>query len=149
MIIANRRAVALAVLLFAAAPAIAQTPGVEIQNAWSRAAPAGRTGVVFLTIADHGAPDRLIGIASPDAEMAELHETTMDGGVMRMRPVAVLAVEAGKTVTLAPGGSHIMLMHLRRDLNEGDRVQVTLTFEKAGKITVDAAVVKAGGPAPR
>ena len=139
----------LALLLMAATPAFAQSPSIEVRNAWSRAAPAGRAGVVFLTIEDHGAPDRLIGIASPAAGMAALHETNMDAGVMTMRPLGVLRVAPGQTVTLAPGGYHIMLMHLNRDLAEGDKVPVTLTFEKAGAIAVEAVVVKAGGAAPQ
>jgi copper(I)-binding protein len=139
----------LALLLLAAAPAFAQAPNIEIQNAWSRAALAGRTGVVFLTIADRGAPDRLIAIESPAAQTAELHESTMGGGIMKMRPLGVLPIAPGQTVTLAPGGYHIMLVHLNRDLAEGDKVPVTLTFETAGKIAVEATVVKAGGPAPK
>ena len=139
----------IALLLLVAAPAFAQAPNIEIQNAWSRAAPAGRTGVVFLTIADHGAPDRLIAIDSPAARTAELHESSMDGGVMKMRLIGVLPIAPGQTVTLAPGGYHIMLVHLNRDLAEGDKVPVTLTFETAGKIAVDAFVVKAGGPSPQ
>ncbi len=143
------RFIAFAAWLLVTVPVLAQKPGIEVQNAWSRAAPVGRTGVVFLTIVDYGAPDRLIGVSSTLADAAELHETTMDGGVMRMRPVVGMPVEPGKPVTLAPGGGHIMLMHLNRDLKEGDQVPVTLIFEKAGKVNVMAPVVKAGGPAPK
>jgi copper(I)-binding protein len=135
-------------LVFAAMPAAAQAPTIEVQNAWSRAAPAAGTGVVFLNITDHGAPDRLVGVASPVAEQAALHETTQDNGVMRMRPVAELRVETGKTVSLAPGGYHIMLMHLKQALKEGDQVPVVLTFEKAGAVAVSAAVSKVGGGMP-
>lgn len=150
MIRIDKRAAALAALLFATVPALAQTPSIEVRNPWSRAALAGRTGVVFLTIASQGAPDRLIAVTSPVAEAAQLHVTTMDQGVMKMRSVAALTVEPGKPVILAPGGNHIMLMHLKQALNEGDRVPVTLTFEKAGPISVTAAVAEAGGgmPAP-
>lgn len=143
------RIIALAAWLFVGYPALAQTPGIEVQNAWSRAAPAGGTGVVFMTIVDHGAPDRLIGVTSGAAERAELHETSMDGGVMRMRPVAAMPVDTGKPVTLTPGGVHIMLVRLHRGLNEGDRVSVTLIFEKAGRINVTAPVAKAGGSPPK
>ena len=136
-------------LLLAAAPAFAQAPNIEIQHAWSRATPAGRTGAVFLTIEDHGAPDRLIAVQSPAAQAASVHETSMDGGVMKMRSVAAVALAPGQTVTFAPGGLHIMLMQLNRDLAEGDKVPVTLTFERAGKIVVDATVVKAGGGPPQ
>ena len=85
MIPIDKRAAALAALLFATVPALAQTPSIEVRNPWSRAALAGRTGVVFLTIAGQGAPDRLIAVTSPVAEAAQLHVTTMDQGVMKMR----------------------------------------------------------------
>ena len=139
----------IALLAFAVMPAAAQAPTIEVQNAWSRAAPAAGIGVVFLTITGHGGPDRLVGVASSAAEHAAVHETTQENGVMRMRPVTELRVETGKTVSLAPGGYHIMLMHLKQALKEGDQVPVVLTFEKAGAITVNAAVSKVGGGMPR
>ena len=144
----NSIVMTLAALVFAVLPAAAQAPGIEVLNAWSRAAPAAGTGVIFLTIANHGAPDRLVGVASQIAERTELHETTQDNGVMRMRPVPALLVETGKAVSLAPGGYHIMLMRLKQALKEGDQVPVVLTFEKAGAITVNAAVSKVGGGRP-
>jgi hypothetical protein len=135
----------LAAALFAA-PALAQQGGIEIDHAWSRAAMAGHTGVVFLTIIDKGAPDRLTGVASPVAAMAELHESFTDGGVSKMRPIAGLPVTPDKPVILAPGGYHIMLMNLKQPLSEGQTVPLTLTFVKAGQVNVSAIVAKAGAP---
>jgi copper(I)-binding protein len=135
----------LAAVLFVG-PAVAQKGDIQIDHAWSRAAMAGRTGVVFLTINDTGKPDRLVKVASPVAENAELHETIDDHGVMKMRLVAGLAVEPGKPVTLEPGAHHIMLMNLKQALMPGQTVPVTLTFERAGEIKVSAVVEKAGAP---
>ena len=109
---------------------------------------AGRTGAVFLTVTALGQPDRLIGASSPAAEKTELHESIMDAGVMKMREVQGLPVAPGKPAVLAPGGYHFMLMHLKQPLNEGDRIPVTLTFEKAGAIQTIALVAKAGAPMP-
>ena len=124
--------------------AIAAQQKIEVQHAWSRPAMAGHTGVVYLSITDHGAPDRLTGVSCPDAAKAELHESSDDHGVMKMRPVASLPVQPGETVALQPGGYHIMLVGLKRALNPGDSVPVTLTFAKAGQVTAVAMVEKRG-----
>jgi copper(I)-binding protein len=133
----------LAAALFAT-PAFAQQSDIQIENAWSRAAMAGHTGVVFLTIHDTGKPDRLTKVNTPVAASAELHETTDDHGVMKMRMIPGLAVEPGKPVTLAPGGYHIMLMDLKQPLAAGQTIPLTLTFEHAGEVKVSAVVEKAG-----
>ena len=80
--------------------AFAQSPSLQIDHVWSRAAPAGHAGVVYLTITDTGPADTLTGVATPVAAMADLHETVNDNGVMKMRPVASLPIEPGKPVTL-------------------------------------------------
>jgi len=125
----------------------APQPGVQIDHVWSRAAMAGRTGVVYLTITDTGPADTLTGVATPVAATAGLHETVSDSGVMKMRPVASLPITPGKPVTLAPGGYHIMLMDLKQPLKEGDSFPVTFSFAKAGQVTVTATVEKAGAAA--
>jgi periplasmic copper chaperone A len=122
----------------------AEPSGVRVDQVWSRAAMAGHQGAVYLTITDTGAPDMLTGVATPVAGTAGLHETTNDNGVMKMRPVTSLMVAPGKAVALAPGGYHIMLMDLKQPLKEGDSFPVTLTFAKAGQVTVTAIVAKAG-----
>lgn len=96
----------------------------------------------FVTIANTGTEDdRLIGAASDAAGHMEVHEMIMDGDVMKMRALADgLPLPAGQTVELKPGGYHIMFMDLQRPLVEGETVDVTLTFEKAGQITVPLAV---------
>jgi hypothetical protein len=123
-----------------------------ISQAWTRATPGGaKTGGGFVTIENKGtAPDKLIGASSDGAGKIEVHEMKMDNGVMKMRPVeGGLAIDPGKTVKLAPGGYHLMMMDLKSPLKQGDKMPVTLQFEKAGKVAVslDVQGVGAQGPA--
>jgi hypothetical protein len=123
-----------------------------ISQAWARATPGGaKTGGGFLTIENKGsAPDKLIGASADGAGKIEVHEMTMDNGVMKMRPVVGgLAIDPGKTVKLAPGGYHLMMMDLKGPLKQGDKMPLTLEFEKAGKVSVslDVQGVGAQGPA--
>jgi periplasmic copper chaperone A len=128
--------------------AYAEQNGVQVVHAWSRATIPGQTGVIYLTINDTGAPDRLTSVASPVAASAALHESFSENGVSKMREVAGLAVSPGTPVTLAPGGYHIMLMGLKQPLKQGDAFPVTLTFEKAGPVTATVTVEKLGAGAP-
>lgn len=151
------RAFAYAVFLASliAAPANAEeikAGDLVITQAWSRATPGGaKTGGGYLTIENKGsAPDRLIGGSADVAGKIEVHEMTMKNGVMTMRPLeGGLAIEPGKTVKLAPGGYHLMLEDLKGPLKKGEKVPLTLEFEKAGKVTVsfDVEGVGAKGPA--
>ena len=123
-----------------------------ISQAWSRATPKGaKTGGGYLTIENKGsAADRLIGGSADFAGSVQVHEMSMDNGVMKMHPVENgLTIDPGKTVKLAPGGYHLMIMDLKAPLKQGDKVPVTLEFEKAGKVTVslDVGSVGAQGPA--
>lgn len=103
--------------------------------------PAGVTGVVYMTIEnDTDADDRLLSVSSPVAEAAEIHQTTTDDGVMRMRMQESLDIPAGDTVPLEPTGLHIMLIDLTRNLNEGDTFDVELEFEQHGPMTVISTV---------
>jgi len=122
--------------------------GLQVEAVWSRAALAGGNGVVYMTIRTSGAADALTGASSPVAASAELHETSMDQGVMRMRPVGSAPVTADKPLLLAPAGYHLMLMGLNRRLSGGDQFPLTLTFAHAGRVTVTATVQKAGAAAP-
>jgi copper(I)-binding protein len=95
----------------------------------------------------------LVAVSTPVAGVAEIHEMAMDGDVMRMRAMpGGLPLPAGKPVTLAPGGYHIMLMDLKQQLSPGDSVPVTLTIEGAdGKretLQLQAPVRALGGPMP-
>ena len=144
----------LAALLLVAAQALADDVKVGdlvVAQPWSRATPSGATiGAGYLTIENHGqADDRLVGVSSPAAAKAEVHEMSVSGGVMRMRPIqGGIAIAAGKSVIFAPNGYHIMLVGLNAPLKQGDKVVVTLMFEKAGKIDAQLDVQAIGAPAP-
>jgi hypothetical protein len=139
----QRRTLLAAALLFPAAAA-AQPASVKLDHVWSRAAMAGRIGVVYLTITAAGAPDTLLGASSPVAAKAELHESFDDNGVMKMRPVESLLVAPGKPLMLQPGGYHIMLIDLAHALTAGDTFPITLQFAKAGAVSASVSVQKAG-----
>jgi copper(I)-binding protein len=137
-----------------AAPATAQevkAGDLVITQAWSRATPGGaKVAGGYLTIENKGtAPDRLIGGSADIAGSLSVHEMAMDNGVMKMRALDKgLAIEPGKTVKLAPGGNHLMLEELKGPLKQGDKVPVTLEFEKAGKVQVSLDVQGVGAQAP-
>ena len=151
------RAVACATLLgcFLAAPARAEeikAGDLVIKQAWSRATPGGaKVAGGYLTIENKGtAPDRLVGGSADIADKVQVHEMATNNGVMTMRPLDKgLSIEPGKTVKLAPGGHHLMLLGLKSPLKQGDKVPVTLEFEKAGKVklSLDVQGVGAQGPA--
>src|SRR5262249_19907691 len=108
-----------------------------------------KVGGAFLEIkAAAGKGDRLIAARTPVAGSAEIHSHTMDGGVVRMRRVDGVAIAGGKSVVLAPGSYHIMLVDLKQPLKEGALVKLTLGFEKAGDIEVDATVEPIGAMGP-
>jgi len=143
-----------AVLACFLAPALAEevrAGDLVITQAWSRATPGGaKVGGGYLTIQNKGsAADRLIGGSADVADKVQVHEMTMNNGVMTMRPLDKgLSIEPGKTVKLAPAGYHLMLLDLKSPLKQGDKVPVTLEFEKAGKVklTFDVQGVGAKGP---
>lgn len=144
---------AFAALLAAPADAgDAKAGDLVITQAWSRATPGGaKIAGGYLNIENKGAvADRLIGGSADVAGKLEIHEMAMNNGVMTMRPLDKgLVVEPGKTVKLAPGGYHLMLMDLKGPLKQGDKLPVTLEFEKAGKVKLafDVQGVGAKGPA--
>jgi copper(I)-binding protein len=137
------------------APACAQevkAGDLVITQAWSRATPGGaKVGGGYLTIENKGsAPDRLIGGSADAADKVQVHEMAMNNGVMTMRPLDKgLVIEPGKTVRLAPGGYHLMLLDLKSPLKQGDKLPVTLEFERAGKVSLslDVQGIGAQGPA--
>ena len=144
--------------LFTVAPAHAadvMAGSLKISAPWARATPKGaNVGGGYMTITNTGSePDKLVGGSSSIAKEVEVHEMTMDNGVMKMRPVAGgLEIKPGQTVTLKPGGYHIMFMKLNEQLKQGDHFKVTLDFAKAGKVDVDfttegIAATNAGGGA--
>lgn len=104
---------------------------------WTRATPGGATVAGgFVRITNNGkAAERLVGGSSAVAGRFEIHEMTMQDGVMRMRPVSGgLEIKPGATLELKPGSYHVMFMELKQQFKEGEGVKATLDFEKAGKV---------------
>ena len=117
---------------------------VRVENAWVRSTvPAQQATGAFMRLVSP-ADASLVAVASPSAANVEIHESSMQDGVMRMRAVPRVALRANQALDLKPGGHHVMLMGLRGPLNAGERVPITLTFEDAkGKrstVEVSAAV---------
>ena len=94
------------------------------------------SSAAYLSITNHGAmADRLLAVESGLARKTELHKMEVTNGVMKMRQIdGGIAIPAGKTIQLAPGGLHVMLIGLKAPLNADENYQVTLVFEKAGKV---------------
>ena len=108
----------------------------------------GATAAIYVTVTS-GQPDRLIGVSTPAATMAELHQSRLEAGVMQMRAVPDgLPVTPATPIHMAPGGYHVMLMGLKGPIRQGDHVPVTLTFLHAGAVTADAVVAGVGASAP-
>jgi copper(I)-binding protein len=124
---------------------------LKLSSAWARATPKGASvGGGYMTITNMGSePDRLVGGATDVAKVLEIHEMSMDNGVMKMRPVAGgLEIKPGQTVTLKPGGYHVMFVGLKEQLKQGQHFKATLTFAKAGKADVDFTIEGVGATHP-
>jgi len=121
--------------------------GLAVHEPWARpTSPVATVGAAYMTITNHGTgPDRLLGASSPVAAEVQLHGTTDDNGVMRMRPVENLEIAPHGSAALGPGGMHFMLMELAAPLVAGSRFPLTLKFERAGEVTVDVVVQDGAG----
>lgn len=116
--------------------------GVSVQEAWARSGAAGGNSAIYFVIDNRqGQADTLLSAATDAATMVELHISKMgQDGTMMMERQENVPVPAGQRVEFKPGGLHVMLMGLTGDLKPGDKIAVTLTFEKSGNIEVEAAV---------
>lgn len=117
--------------VFSAGDLAAATPAVQVNDAWVRATVPGQKGSGAFFKITAKAATRLVGISSPVAGVAEVHEMKMEGDVMKMRALTGLDLPAGKTVELKSGGYHLMLMDLKQTLVAGSSVPVTLMFKDA------------------
>jgi copper(I)-binding protein len=134
-------AAGLSLVTTAGASAAASPSGIAVSNAWSRVTPiATIPAVVYLSVTDSGAPDKLVGASSPIAQSATLHLSHMVNGLMVMDPVEDLPVSAGHPITLSPNGYHIMLNGLSGQLTVGETFPLTLNFAQAGKVRVRVTV---------
>lgn len=119
------------------------TPSIDITGQWARTSPmATDMGAAYLTVTSD-ADDELLSaeVDMSVAMMTQIHETVMgDDGAMKMQEVDGIAVKAGIPTELKPGGYHVMLMQLKNPLETGTTISLTLTFAKAGKVTVEVPV---------
>ena len=124
---------------------------IHISQPWSRATPKGAAaGAGYMTVTNKGtAPDRVSCVSSDASAQCQIHTMTMDDGVMKMRPVeGGLEILPGQTITLKPGGFHIMLLDLKHPLEQGQSVKATLKFDHAGTVDVEYPIAGIGAPAP-
>lgn len=147
---AARRLAPFAVLLLAACGGGNSAPEgpavVQAEDAWCRPTPNGVfVGGCYVTLIS-SRDDRLVSVASPLSQVVEIHEMRMDGDMMRMGQLQDgLPLPAGETVQMRPGAEHLMLMTLSDALEEGRIVPLTLTFEHAAQVTVEAQVRQPDG----
>lgn len=125
---------------------------ISVTDAWVRATMPGQpVGAAYMQI-ESDADARLVGVSSSAVPRVEVHEMKMDGDVMRMREVKAVDLPKGRTVSLEPGGFHIMLMNLKKPIMAGDSIPLTLTIESGGKqqtVEVKAEARAMGGAMQR
>jgi len=131
----------------AASPAEGNVIGrdlLSVRDAWvAEALPGQSMTAAYLILVNEGDVDEeLISVESEIAENLELHEMAQQGEMMRMRKVDLIMIGPGKEVALEPGGLHIMLIGLTREIREGDTVELNLLFESGANLTVSAPVRK-------
>ncbi len=121
--------------------------GLTVKDAWARAStPGAKNGAAYVTIMNHGMKsDALIGVVSDVSAKVELHSHKNDGGVMRMRRILSVPVPAHSVAELEPGGDHIMLIGLKRQLNVGDYIMLTLRFQSGATEVLKVMVMKNSG----
>jgi copper(I)-binding protein len=116
---------------------------LTVTSPWTRATPGGaKIAGGYLMITNNGTtPDRFVGAKSAEADQVEIHEMSMNDGVMKMRPVPIgVEIKPGETVEFKPGGYHLMFMDIRLPFKQGDAIKATLRFEKAGSLDVKFSV---------
>jgi periplasmic copper chaperone A len=124
---------------------------IQVRHAWSRATPPGaQIGVGYMEIRNRGTqPDRLVSASTDIAKRVEMHVTTREGEVTRMRQVESFEIPARERFVLRPGASHLMLVELARPLKQGERVAMKLRFERAGEMQIEVEVQELGARHPR
>lgn len=134
-------------LALVASAVCAQAADVMVMNPWARATPPGASvGAAYMTLHNEGATeDRLVSATTDAADHVEVHEMSMDKGVMKMRQLTDgLKIPAGKAIEMKPGGYHLMLVGLKQPLKVGATIKAIVTFEKAGAVPVEMKVEPIG-----
>lgn len=148
--------IAMAMILSACASPTPVPAKIQVSDLWVRPASAasgtnmgtpggmnmtGPTSAAYMVIRNTtGAADRLLKAQTDAAKTVEIHTTVKEGDVMKMQPVAGIDIPANGQAKLEPGGFHVMLIGVMRDLKPGDKIKLTLTFEKAGEVQLEAPV---------
>ena len=123
--------------------AVASSVTLAVMDAWARPADSGATSAAYLLLANGGTTtDTVVGVVTEAAESATVHQTTQHEGTMHMSAVSTLPIPAGAEVSLAPLGTHVMLLRLRRPLRAGDTVTFGLLLASGDTLRV-AAVTRA------
>jgi copper(I)-binding protein len=125
-------------LALASVQSVAQ---VKVEGAWARPTVAGQQGGGGFMALVAAKDDKLVGGSTPVAQRFELHTMAMKGDVMEMREVSKVDLPAGQKVEFKPGGLHVMFIGLKAPLKVGDKVPVTLKFEKTGEVKVDFEIM--------
>lgn len=141
-----------ALLMAAGLPTLAHeydAGALHIEHPWSRAMPpVAPTAAAYFVVHNKGSEaDRLLGVSTPHAGKAELHEHVHADGLMKMQQVQAVDIPAGGEIRFEPMGYHVMLFNLQQQAKDGERFPLTLTFEKAGEVEVDVAVQADAAPA--
>lgn len=136
-------ALAIVMLLSACGP----EKGIEVHEVWMRPVAQGENGAVYFVMHNHASEaDELVGVSSDSAEAVEMHESKMNGDIMEMQQVTSIPLEAYAEINFAPGKFHIMLVNLKKDLNVGDEILITLHFKNSEDINVKVPVRDAPAP---
>ena len=139
-----KKIAALAALLLVACDGGQAPPAIETGDAWARATVAGqKSTAAYLTIRNDGGGDSLLAVSTPVGN-ASVHSTSIDNGVMRMRPIEALKVPSDSALALRPGATHVMISGLNQPLEVGQGVPLELDFRRSGKRRVTATVRAAG-----
>jgi copper(I)-binding protein len=146
-------AACVAVIAFASPPAAAHgyiKGNIQVRHPWTRATPPGaEVAAGYLEIRNTGREsDRVIGASTPVAERVEMHVMAREQGIMKMREVTSLEAPARKRLVLRPGGTHLMIVGLRKPFVKGQRIPLTLRFEHGGDVRVELEVQVGGSTKP-
>ncbi|MBC2778234.1 copper chaperone PCu(A)C [Parasphingopyxis marina] len=138
-----------AIALSACSQGADEAPADPVENAWVRLpAVDGRPAAAYFTLHGGDAGDTLIAVDSERVASIELHETTMEGGAMRMRPIMSVDIPAGETIAFEPGGRHAMLFGVDPEVTAGTNLTLHFRFDSGRDVSIEAATIDAGDDAP-
>jgi hypothetical protein len=138
------RAAITTVLACALLAACGQSDPVDVNDAWASATPDGASVAAVYMQLTASKPDTLVAASTTVADHIEMHASSEENGMMKMRPLATVELKQGESFSFAPGGAHFMLLGLRQPLTAGMRFPMTLELQNAGAITVQVQVVELG-----